>query len=80
MKFLISTTEIYRVDSEAEAEQLIQDAKTDDKFDLLKYTTEKKDIKLKGEIVDTYFKVSLNKVFNELKEPLNEVDINYEVK
>lgn len=80
MKFLISTTEIYRVDSEAEAEQLIQDAKTDDKFDLLKYTTEKKDIKLKGEIVDTYFKVSLNKSFNELKEPLNEVDINYEVK
>ena len=80
MKFLISTTEIYRVDSEAEAEQLIQDAKTDDKFDLLKYTTEKKDIKLKGEIVDTYFKVSLDKVFNELKEPLNEVDINYEVK
>ena len=80
MKFLISTTEIYRVDSEAEAEQLIQDAKTDDKFDLLKYTTEKKDIKLKGEIVDTYFKVSLNKAFNKLKEPLNEVDINYEVK
>ena len=80
MKFLISTTEIYRVDSEAEAEQLIQDAKTDDKFDLLKYTTEKKDIKLKGEIVDTYFKVSLNKAFNELKEPLKEVDINYEVK
>lgn len=56
---------------ETEAEQLIQDAKTDDKFDLLKYTTEKKDIKLKGEIVDTYFKVSLNKAFNELKEPLN---------
>lgn len=80
MKFLISTTEIYRVDSEAEAEQLIQDAKADDKFDLLKYTTEKKDLKLKGEIVDTYFKVSLNKSFNELKEPLNEVDINYEVK
>ena len=80
MKFLISTTEIYRVDSEAEAEQLIQDAKKDDKFDLLKYTTEKKDLKLKGEIVDTYFKVSLNKAFNELKEPLNEVDINYEVK
>lgn len=80
MKFLISTTEIYRVDSEAEAEQLIQDAKADDKFDLLKYTTEKKDLKLKGEIVDTYFKVSLNKAFNELKEPLNEVDINYEVK
>lgn len=80
MEFLISTTEIYRVDSEAEAEQLIQDAKADDKFDLLKYTTEKKDLKLKGEIVDTYFKVSLNKAFNELKEPLNEVDINYEVK
>lgn len=80
MKFLISTTEIYRVDSETEAEQLIQDAKHDDKFDLAKYTTEKKEVKAKGEVVDMYYKVSLNKVFNEIKDAQNEVDIVYEVK
>lgn len=80
MKFLISTTEIYRVDSETEAEQLIQDAKYDDKFDLAKYTTEKKEVKAKGEVIDMYYKVSLNKVFNEIKDAQNEVDIVYEVK
>lgn len=80
MKFLISTTEIYRVDSETEAEQLIQDAKHDDKFDLAKYITEKKEVKAKGEVVDMYYKVSLNKVFNEIKDAQNEVDIVYEVK
>ena len=57
MKYLIQTVETYRVDSESEAEQLIQEAKKDTKFDLLKSSTEKKDVKAKGEIIDTYYKV-----------------------
>lgn len=79
MKYLIQTVETYRVDSEAEAEQLIQEAKKDTKFDLLKSSTEKKDVKAKGEIVDTYYKVQLNKGFNDIKEPETDVCINYEV-
>lgn len=79
MKYLIQTVETYRVDSEAEAEQLIQEAKKDTKFDLLKSSTEKKDVKAKGEIVDTYYKVQLNKGFNDIKEPETDVHINYEV-
>ncbi len=79
MKYLIQTVETYRVDSESEAEQLIQEAKKDTKFDLLKSSTEKKDVKAKGEIIDTYYKVQLNKGFNEIKEPETDVRINYEV-
>ena len=79
MKYLIQTVETYRVDSESEAEQLIQEAKKDTKFDLLKSSTEKKDVKVKGEIIDTYYKVQLNKGFNEIKEPETDVRINYEV-
>ena len=79
MKYLIQTVETYRVDSESEAEQLIQEAKKDAKFDLLKSSTEKKDVKAKGEIIDTYYKVQLNKGFNEIKEPETDVRINYEV-
>lgn len=79
MKYLIQTVETYRVDSESEAEQLIQEAKKDTKFDLLKSSTEKKDVKAKGEIIDTYYKVQLNKGFNEIKEPETNVRIIYEV-
>lgn len=79
MKYLIQTVETYRVDSESEAEQLIQEAKKDTKFDLLKSSTEKKDVKAKGEIIDTYYKVQLNKGFNEIKEPKTDVRIIYEV-
>jgi len=79
MKYLIQTVETYRVDSESEAEQLIQEAKKDTKFDLLKSSTEKKDVKAKGEIIDTYYKVQLNKGFNEIKEPETDVRIIYEV-
>lgn len=79
MKYLIQTVETYRVDSESEAEQLIQEAKKDTKFDLLKSSTEKKDVKAKGEIIDTYYRVQLNKGFNEIKEPETDVRIIYEV-
>lgn len=78
-KYLINTVETYRVDTEAEAAALIDEAKKDNRFDLLKYTTVKKDVKAKGEIIDTYYKVSLNKGFNEIKEPETYVEIEYNV-
>lgn len=68
-KYLISTTEVYRTDSEAEAQNLIAEAKADKNYTLTKYSTEHKDIKMKGEIVDSYCKVSLVKTFTDIKEP-----------
>ena len=38
-KYLISTTEVYRVDSEQEAAKLIEEAKHSDKYTLSKYSS-----------------------------------------
>lgn len=80
MKYLIKTMETYRVGTEAEAVALISQAKNDTTYILDKYTNEHKDVKAKGEVVDEYYKVTLTKVFNNIKEPDTDVEINYEVK
>lgn len=69
MKYLISTTEIYRADNEAEAVQLIEDAKKDSHFILSKYSSQYKERKQKGEVVDSWYQVSLKKTFTDEKEP-----------
>ena len=51
MKYLISTVETYRIDTEAEVEQMIADAKDDSRFVLTKYNCEHKDVKEKGDEV-----------------------------
>ena len=78
-KYLCQTQEIYRVDSEAEAAKLIDDAKKDNTFTLLKSSTEYKTIKAKGEIVDEYWKTTLVKHFTDLKEPDCTVSVDYTV-
>lgn len=78
-KYLCQTQEIYRVDSEAEAANLIEAAKKDNTFTLLKSSTEYKTIKAKGEIVDEYWKTTLVKHFTDLKEPNCTVSVDYTV-
>lgn len=78
-KFLCQTQEIYRVGSEAEAASLIEEAKLDKRFTLLKSATEYKTIKQKGEIIDEYWKVTLVKYFTDLKEPDCYTEVNYTV-
>jgi hypothetical protein len=78
-KYLVSTVETYRVDTEAEATKAIEEAKNDDSYILGKYTNEHKERKSKGEIVDEYWKLSLTKLFNDIKEPISTVNVEYEV-
>lgn len=68
-KYLCQVQEIYRVNSEAEAASLIEEAKSDKRFTLLKSSTEYKTVKSKGEIIDEYWKTTLVKYFTDLKEP-----------
>ena len=77
-KYLISTTETYRVDSEAEAQALIQENKKADCGELVKYSSTYKERKQKGEIVDAWFRVVLTKAFDSEKEPCNDISITYE--
>ena len=79
MKFLISTTEVYRVGTQGEVDQMIEEAKQDNNFVLIKYSTEVKEVKEKKEVVDTYYKVTLVKSFTDIKEPEFQTKITYEV-
>ena len=79
MKYLIQTVETYRADTEGEAQGIIADAKASGEYDLTKYTSERKDVKVKGDIVDDYFKVTLTKVFTDIKEPDTVANVIYEV-
>lgn len=79
MKYLTTTTEQYRVDSEKEATKLIEEAKNDRNFVLTKYNCEHKERKQKGEVIDSFYRVTLTKFFTDEKEPALNHKIIYEV-
>lgn len=79
MRYLIQTVETYRADTEAEAQAIIAEAKQAGEYALTKYTSEKKEVKAKGEIIDEFYKVSLTKVFTSIKEPDTVASVIYEV-
>ena len=77
-KYLITVTEVYRVDTESEVEAVIAEAKADENFTLTKYNREYKEKKAKGEVVDAWYKVTLVKSFNDEKDPDRIVEVSYE--
>ena len=77
MKFLIQTTETYRVDSEEQIKQIIEEAKNDKHFIVKKYTSQFKERKQKGEVIDAYWKLSITKEFADEKEPQFQTEIEY---
>lgn len=79
LEYLINTTEVYRVNTEKEATELINNAKQDKQYELAKYSSVKKEQKQKGEVIDEWYQVTLVKKFNAEKEPVSHVSINYEV-
>jgi len=78
-KFLVSTVETYRVDTDEEAKILIEEAKNSSMFELGKYSSEYKEQKSKGEVVDSWYRVILTKKFNAEKEPSQHIKVNYDV-
>ena len=79
MRYLIQTVETYRADTEAEAQGIITEAKQACEYGLTKYASEKKEVKAKGDVIDEYFKVTLTKVFTDIKEPEVTANVIYEV-
>lgn len=77
-RYLVTTTEVYRIDSEDEVEAFIAEAKKAN-YELKKYTSEYKETKSKGEVLDSWFRVTLTKGFNVEKDPASQVDVKYEV-
>lgn len=77
MRYLTQVTETYRVDDEEQVLTMIEEAKQDKKFTLTKHTSQFKERKAKGEVIDQWFKVTLTKVFTDEKEPEANVTITY---
>ena len=64
MKYLLEVTENYRVDTDSEAKQLIEDAKGGNAL-VKKSTIQYKEWKQKGEVVDAWYKVTIVKAFTD---------------
>lgn len=71
--YLIKVTEQYRCDTEAEAKNLIEEAKRNNQYTVIKSSSEIKTLKQKGEIVDEWRRVTITKEFNQEKEPDNQL-------
>lgn len=76
--YLIKTTEVYRCDTEKEAKNLIEEAKRDSLYTVIKSSSEIRTTKQKGEIVDEWRRVTITKSFTEEKEPYGQVYVNYD--
>lgn len=75
--FLIKTTEQYRCDTEEEAILLIEKAKKNNQYTVVKSSNEMKVVKSKGEVVDEYRRVVITKEFNEEKNPDSFISLEY---
>jgi len=67
MKILLSNTEIYRIDSEEEVKEAIEEAKKNAELEgyILKgYSSKIKEKKSKGEVIDSGYEVTLKKEYN----------------
>lgn len=76
---LYKVTEDHTVRSEAAAAKLIEEAKADKTFTLLKSSTVYKTVKEKKEIVDEYWITTLVKQFTDPKEPDCNVTVKYTI-
>lgn len=77
-KFLTTTTEVYRVQTETEVTTMIEEAKHNNMFELTKYNCAKKEVKQKGEVIDEYYQLTMTKTFNSMKEPSRYIEVKYE--
>ena len=75
MTYLLSTTENYRADTENEAINLIETAKATSTVS--KYNCVHKERKMKGEVVEEWYKVTITKIWTSEKEPDSNISIQY---
>lgn len=64
-RYLLKVDETYRVDSQGEADVLIEEMKDDNSFELTGYTNTRKVTK-----EDEYFVVKIKKLYNSEKNPV----------
>ena len=75
--YLIKVTEQYRCDSESEAQNLIKKAKEDNQYTVIKTSSEIKNLRQKGEVIDEWRRVIVTKEFTSEKEPDAQLEPEY---
>lgn len=78
MKYLIKTTEQYRISNEEEAIAFINEEKKSNKYTVSKYSSELKTTKQKGEVIDEWYRVTITKDFSDEKDPYGNLMPVYE--
>lgn len=76
--YLIKAIEQYRCDTEQEANKLINEAKQNHQYTVIKTSNEIKTLKQKGEIIDEWRRVIITKEFTSEKEPDNTIMPRYD--
>ena len=79
MKYLVSTTEVYRVENMEAVEALQEEVNSDSKYEVSSFSYKAKCKKQKGEIIDEWYQVTIKKNFNDEKDPYTNITVNYEV-
>lgn len=77
--FLIQSVEKYRLDSQEDVDTFLEELKESEYFNILKYSSERKEVKQKGEVVDSYYILTVTKSFNDLKDPQFIVNTSYSI-
>lgn len=67
--YLTKVTEQYRIDTEQEVDNFLNEQKQEKTFEVVKSSSEKKVVKAKGEIIDEFYRVTIVKEFQSEKEP-----------
>lgn len=75
--YLIKVTEEWRVETVADADALEQEFRKDAAYLVTDVKKTEKVVKVKGEIVDEFMIVKVVKFFNDAKEPVREVTVDY---
>ena len=78
-KYLCNVVETYRVETEAEADALIEAARENSLYNLTKSSITHKEVKQKGEVIDEYYLVALTKFIQEHKNPTTCINLTYDV-
>ena len=79
MKYLVSTTEVYRVENMEAVEALQEEVNSDGRYEVASFSYKAKNKKLRSEIIDEWYQVTIKKVFNDEKDPYTSVTVKYEV-
>ena len=67
-KYLINKVETFRIDTETEAKTFIEGLKKQD-GEVVKHSIEYKEQKTKGEVLQSWYKVTVKRLYNDEKEP-----------